>query len=505
MRTEVFSENLALPLNATQDRWYDREVVIDDQLEPFSLLLEAVPSPDGGGENDIAGWSTPHVVCLAPLPPLANPPPMVILVSIDTLRHDHLGIYGYERDTSPQLDALAQVSLVFDHVISTAPYTLPSHASLFTGLHPDRHGAGHAYPEAPLPEDAATLAEILRDNGFRTLGFSGGGMVSAELGLAQGFETWTERYRANLRSTLPAVFGALWEARAQPAFLFLHTYDVHAPYEQPSDARVFLEALESPKTPPSEWERILEQHYHRHHQLDRFSSIEEVIAAYDSGIRWVDTQLGTLFDYLEQIGLYDSSLLIVTSDHGESLFERQRYFGHSHTLVDEEIRIPLIVKLPGSSKHERRSDLAQITAIPAMILDQLQIGTERLQTHLPVAAGEHTQSAIALAWGEASHTGARFVRSKEWKLVSPTQGYAKRRRERLFGESADRFAHDWLLFDLLSDPHERDNLFGEELPSPSTVRPLMRRLRQMGPPGKASHTPPPEGELGESLRALGYL
>ncbi len=501
---QIFSETRD-PGGLKERQWQDREVPVQNSdSDPFFLILEI--DEHTGRQEDSAAWSHPHLVCKEVLDVRRPLLPDIVLISIDTLRWDHLSLYGYPRETSPNLDALATEGVVFENSFSTAPYTLPSHASMLTGLYPEEHGAGHSSAEAPLEQSVTTVAEVLRQAGYRTLGFTAGGSMTSRLGMHQGFEEWTERRKANLKSTLPAVFDALGRTGNQPFFLFLHTYDVHAPYEQP-EAERFFSAGDSESGSKEDWARIRTMRYHRHHQLERFEGIEDVIAAYDSGIRFADSQLGVLFDYLKEIGSYDDALIIVTSDHGETLFERGRYFGHSHTLHDQEIRIPLIVRLPRAQITGRRLELVQVLDIAPMVLAQAGIEPPAtLSGRSPFDFAEARSESRKIVRGEATTTGARYVRSREWKIISPTANYWNERRKRLFAESAERFSTEWQIFNLTRDPEETRNLSGRGDPLPPEVRKLIRSLHSIDPPGKSAATaPPPEGELAKSLRALGYL
>ena len=354
----------------------------------------------------------------------------------------------------------------------------------------------------PLSPDVATLAEILGAAGYATVGFSAGGTVSREMGIDRGFSEWNERRRASFHSNLPAVFDAIGRHQSQPLFLFLHTYDIHAPYELwKTQKRGGGEGEEE-----AEMAVLRRKSYHKHHQLERFSAASQLDAAYDGGIRTVDSQLKLLFDYLKEAGVYDDALIIVTSDHGESLFEAERYYGHGHSLGDQEIRVPLLVRLPGARRRGRESAFVQPLDLLPMILDETGVAWDgALQGRNPLAP-ESEDSAPAYVVGESSIMGSKYIRSEKWKLISPTAEYWQRRQERLFEGSGDRFPLSWQVYDLSSDGLEEHNLFGQLETFPPQVRKLTRALRELEAPGSVEETaPPPTGELAEHLRALGYL
>jgi arylsulfatase A-like enzyme len=419
----------------------------------------------------------------------------VILVSIDTLRPDHLGAYGYERGTSPILDELALEGLVFENAFSPSPWTLPAHASLFTGLYPEEHGAGHASPFVPLGAGAPTLAERLRADGYRTVAFSAGGVMSRSNGLARGFERWTEWPKANLRSVLPGVFAELGTRADRPVFLFLHTYDVHGPYAE------WEEHAAAPTTgpPDPEWERILRIRYHSYLRLDRFLGLADVVDAYDSGIRFVDAELGRLLARLREIGAYDDSLIVVTSDHGESLYDRGLYVGHSYSLHDEEIRVPLIVRLPGGRPPGRVAELVSLVDVMPMIL-----GATGTKTPAGLSGSDPLRRQYSprdtFVRGEATHTGARYLRTIDRKWITephPRGSKASRVPEGLW----DRFEWDGRVYDLAQDGTEGQPVDSSGEPA----GPVREWIHAGEAPGLGEDSTPIEPQQADQLRALGYL
>lgn len=456
------------------------------------LTLEALPV---GGDAVRAGWGSPYVVCnehVARRPPFAHP--HVILISIDTLRADHLGVYGYPHATSPVIDALARESVVFDNAFSTASWTLPSHASMLTGLYPDEHMAGHAAPRTPLRTDILTLAEVLARAGYQTLAFTGGGIMTRSRGLDRGFSRWTERFHARLDSVLPEVFDAIGAAPDRPFFLFLHTYDVHGPYADPPPR--------APGTPPrapdleiGEWTRLISLPYHHYQAFERYQGLDQIITAYDDGIRSVDARLQALFDQLRRLGLYDDALLIVTSDHGESLYERGLYVGHSYTLYDEELRMPLLVRLPGAQQLGRRDELVSGADLMPLILGQVRIPPPAGLSGLdPLAEGSPAHDYVR---GETSHTGACYLRSREWKWISGTGG-------RVPSGIEDRFVGGTQLFDLRGDPREQANLAWQPVAPPDDLEAKRTALGDRCPIPESKEPPMTEQQLLQ-LRALGYV
>ncbi len=265
-------------------------------------------------------WANPEIV-----PADAEPAhPNVILISVDTLRADHLSAYGYPRVTSPRIDAWARrFAAVFSSAVAQAPWTLPSHSSMLTGLDALRHGVNHPFRAAP--EELVTLAERLRSAGYFTAGITGGGWLHPGYGLAQGYERyryWRGAGRGDeeLESHAPIASRWLGELR-EPFFLFLHTYDVH-------DFR----AAGRPSLPASE---------------DLVEPGESLVHQYDRAVAHMDELLGSVLAGVESRGLRGRTILALTSDHGEDLGEDGIY-GHG-SLRDQVLLVPLIVEAPGGA------------------------------------------------------------------------------------------------------------------------------------------------------------
>jgi arylsulfatase A-like enzyme len=491
---ELLDPRLAAP------RWQEREVALPGPAPGAELVFETDPGPAGSRDHDHAGWASPHVVCRARARggPRRAPAPDVILVSIDTLRADHLGVYGYAGSTSPHLDAFARESLVYENAFSPSPWTLPAHASLFTGLYPDEHRAGHDAPFVALGPEPPTLAEKLREAGYRTVGFSAGGVMSARYGLARGFDRWHEWTRASLRSVLPAVFAELGAEPERPLFLFLHTYDVHGPYAAWEERGPAPGAA----APDPEWQRVRRIGYHDYLGLDRFRGLADVVAAYDAGIAHTDAQLGRLFARLREVGSYDASLIVVTSDHGESLYERELYIGHSFSLHDEEIRVPLLVRLPGSRRTGRVPGLVSLVDVMPLVLGVAGGGPEgAAEASLRPGALTPDRSSVR---GEATHTGARYLRTQDRKWI--TQPHPRGSpASRVPAGLADRFGWDGRAFDLVRDPAERRSTGSPEESGEAASEPLRPWLAAGDPPGLGQDPAPADAEQMERLRALGYV
>lgn len=282
----------------------------------------------------------------------------VVLISIDTLRADHLGCYDYSRDTSPNIDALADEGILFNHAISPIPYTLPAHCSMLTGTNPYNHEV-HDNLNYHLAGSKTTLAEILKSNGFATGAIIGAFALDGMFGLDQGFDTYDDDistaeaeqdpefipFRSERKADEVTALAETWLARhrAEKFFLFVHYYDPHHAYEWHDD------------TP-----------YKYPFLLPRSKD------GYDSEISYTDRHIAKVLAKLKKMRIYDSSLIIVVGDHGESLTEHHEGT-HGFFIYHSSVHVPLIVKLPGLSTGVRINDVVGIIDIVPTICHLLGI------------------------------------------------------------------------------------------------------------------------------------
>lgn len=281
-------------------------------------------------------------------------PPSVILISIDTLRPDHLGCYGYSKPTSPRIDSLCEQAVVFDQAIAHAPSTLPSHASILTSLIPQHHQASFDNRRA-LPEEITTLAEVLAAEGYRTAAFTGGGQIDPLFGLGQGFEQYTMPAADDFEISVDAALGWIESVEGEPFFLFLHTYQPHHPYDpDPEVLALFDDSYDGPMQGPISVTRLKDINAGEIELSER--DVEHIVATYDAEIREVDTAFGRLIDALESRDLLAPSLVVFTSDHGEEFGEHGYVGWHSHTFYEELLRVPLFFKYPAGGPQGQRVD-----------------------------------------------------------------------------------------------------------------------------------------------------
>lgn len=368
----------------------------------------------------------------------------VILVSIDTLRRDHLSAYGYSRLTSPSVAEFRDDAVFFDQAIAQAPSTAPSHASLFTSLVPSRHGASVSKKKA-IRSDVKTMAEIMKEHGYQTASFNGGAQMNAVFGLGRGFDIYRsfeggdytqERFKDRVSE------GIEWLERnkGNKFFLFLHSYDVHNPYSP--EVRYLDEFKDSDYA--GEVKIPIDSTFlysvNRRRRVISEADRRFIVSAYDGEIRGVDDGIRELLTYLRRVGLYDNTIIVFTSDHGEEFNEHGWMGWHSHTLYDELLRVPLAIKFP--KQHFAGSEVAtqvrSIDVLPTLLdvlgIDSLPNFQGRSLTRLASGRGDDDFPEYAVSERESRGKLPTSVRSAKWKL------------------------HGKRLYDLENDPGETKNV-----------------------------------------------
>lgn len=359
------------------------------------------------------------------------PPRNVLLVTIDTLRADHLSSYGYERRTSPALDAFLDRGTRFQTALAPAPLTAPSHASIMTGAYPSFHSVGIYNGDYALADTEETLAELCERRGLATAAVVSNPVLGSFVGLDQGFETYDDELEsAELNrhladqiaiDAIDKALETLTEIEDEPFFFWLHLQDPHGPYDPPG-----LEPWETPSSRPGA-DRTLrpgtdDVGYGR---LPAYQVIEDerrvaaYIDRYDAEILYLDRQLTRLFDHLEATDALDDTLVIVTADHGEAIGEDDFYFAHGHSVGLDQIRVPFGIVGPGVPAGGVTEIPISTIDVFATVLEWLEIdapkgsasrslwntmrdGSDPELSARPVFAESTTQRAVA--------TGNRFLR-----------------------------------------------------------------------------------------------
>ena len=415
--------------------------------------------------------------------------PSIVLVILDSLRSDRLGVYGHDRPTSPRIDAFARESVLFERCYAPAPYTISSVTSLLTGLPPDTHGM--TTWEGRLPEAHRVLPEVLGEAGYRSLVATRSGVFRG-FGLEEEFDVQvidldlaknTKIFRRTWREALRA------EAeRPEPVFAYFHFLPPHAPYEPPPEMPI-------PFPMPDLTGVSGQPHFLRALDHGRVyltpAQRDAVLALYDANIVYADILFGLLLDALDEVGLGDA-WVILTSDHGEAFGEHGRW-EHNSTVYEEMIRVPLIVRPPGGVSPGRRSgSWSSLLDLYPSILGWAGLD---VAPDLPGRA-LHLEARSDLEPPRV-HTSRTDAGANRWAIIHEGFKYIGPVQEPGLEE----------LYDLLRDPEERDNLIHK--------RPdLRRRYRRDAARQRKEHESRiiavvERGEMDAAteanLRALGYL
>ena len=416
--------------------------------------------------------------------PPAGPLRNVVLISVDTLRADHLGIHGYRRPTSPHIDRLGRAGVTFLRAVAQSPATLPSHASIFTSRYPSQHRTikeGLSYTE--LQDSELTLAEILKKRGYRTAAFTGGGETARVFSLDQGFDLYDDQ-GGGLARINRRVFAWLSARGKAPFFLFVHCYDTHEPYEPPPpfDALFPEQALKVDlkiKDPtPADEARFL----------------RKTMADYAAEIAYTDQHVGALLERLKKLGLGSDTLVIFTSDHGEEFLEHRK-LGHSEHIYDESIHVPLIFHGPGVRPRMVRQQVSSVDIAPT-VLGLLGVAAPARMMGVslqPLMAGEAALERPA--YSENERRLQYSVRTSTHKLIADTE------------------KKTFQLYDLIKDPGEQRDLAAGRPPEYTRLRRLIEDWRRRvdrtaghrHPTRSLSDDRKKNQRLFKQLRSLGYI
>ncbi|MEM7480146.1 MAG: sulfatase [Acidobacteriota bacterium] len=427
----------------------------------------------------------------------------VVLISLDTLRADRLGAYGHDRATSPHIDALADRSILFERANSVSYHTADSHMSMFTSTFPSVHLVRNAARDTGRPLDPVipTLAEVLQDGGYRTVGFHGGGNISSIYGFDRGFEVYR---KSDVDAAIAWLAGDGADDPRKPFFLFFHAYYTHDPYTPESvafggdyqgdilsDRDELLELTESKsflELRDTFWERV--------DPADP-ADLERLFDLYDSELLELDAQVGRLLAAVEERG--ERTLVILTSDHGEEFHEHGRFL-HDQ-LYDELLHVPLILHHPDLPPKRVATRVSLLDLAPTLVG---MLGIEKPESFqggslAQVAEGQRTP---AFVFSEKIRRlpEERGLRSREfsnWALVAEDRKVIVRKGVETY--------------DLVVDPAEQNDLALEHPASRELValgKQVLRQnaeLRDRLGVGQSATEQPLDPETRDQLKALGYL
>jgi arylsulfatase A-like enzyme len=472
------------------------------------ISLTAVPGGSGG-----EGLLLRRPILIAPGPPaetpgraatgtvapaaLKNPAPArrprnVIVYLVDTLRADRVGCYGYGKPVSPRIDAFARQATLFRRAVAQSSWTRPAVATLLTGLLPQTHGV-HRRKHA-LAGEAVTLAEALRDHGYRTAGFITNGNVARGFGFAQGFETYRLLPRRRSAATDVNAYAAGWLDRwdgRSPFFLYLHTVEPHAPYAPPLPFRQrFAPAVRDEALTRM---RVLKR-LHVGQLAPTAELRRDLLALYDAEVAANDAAFGELLDLLARRGLWRDTLIVFVSDHGEEFHEHGGW-EHGQTLHTEMLDVPLIIRIPGlgiGKTVERQTQHADVmpTVLAALGLPVPKEveGRSLLPWMASDGAADDGDEEAAFSWLDEYGVRAASVTTPDWRLI-----------ERREPGPASR------LYDRRRDPGERQDLASSRAVRRGYLAAWLRVAERPRAGALRAGEGEMDAELRQRLQALGYV
>jgi len=422
----------------------------------------------------------------------------VLLITIDTLRSDHLGCYQYNRNTSPNIDKFSEAGALFKNAYCQMPTTGPSHASIFTSTYPRRHGVlKNGWALAPAPS-YQTLAEILKKNGYKTGAVVSSFALDPSFGFSRGFDEYDAKFSAEGSSMGHDTdweglhFSGGFDQRANVAtekamhwiqmhekekfFLWMHYFDPHSPYVPPEPyAREFLK--------------------------DSTTPLDKIIAHYDGEILFVDEQVGKLLDYIKEAGLDSKTLIIIMSDHGEGLGQHN-WMEHGMYLYDEQTRIPLLMNLPGIIPEKTSlNSIVETIDIAPTVLDILDIKKE---THF---MGKSLYSMILKPEDSSDHIV--FIERRRYETTNDLgvevlgQKFAVRNGNLKYIWAPQEGTEE--LYNILKDPGELLNVADGHPDVTERMQNMIKRWEKEQESGQQKVIQTVDPETRKKLKSLGYV
>jgi arylsulfatase A-like enzyme len=423
-----------------------------------------------------------------------SPRPNLLLISIDTLRADHVSCYGYPKTTTPTIDRVAKEGHRFTRAYAPMPSTLPSHASLFTSLYP-RQLSVRRNGEL-VPREALTMTEILKENGYATAAFVSAETLHPQFHIDQGFDVYNHHGEEGIerpaKATLKNCLAWLADATAEPFFLFVHFFDPHAGYVAPQRFRRAMGAPDKYKPIESEFVK------------DRAGftpeEIEETIAAYDAEILYADWAVGELVKHFEERTLLEKTVVVLVSDHGETLGELLDEYGyafcHGEFIQGHQIHVPVVFRLPEGLQKPRGLSHPEVIGL----IDVLPTVLELLEIESP--EGMMGRSLVPLLAGETLPATPIF---------SERRYYENAKFPYLLEDEVSVIDGRWQaiasngrgneLFDLREDPNLIEQRREESERLLGLIRKWDQRVHPLFGPGRSTQ----DAETVEKLESLGYV
>jgi arylsulfatase A-like enzyme len=461
-----------------------------DRIHIVLGRLQRLPSLKGWTPENImsAYWSEPFVHA-----PRKQGETNIVLIIFDTLRADHVECLGYEWETTPTIDHLARDGVLFTQTISQSPWTTPSFASLYTGRLPTSHLAGSKFhfaesrridkPSKFSPQP--NFVDLVREQGYYTIAFVNNPYLGPAFGMHQGFNEY-RLYSGDARDASDLANSWLGSNTNKKFFLLLHYMDPHRPYEMKEG----FDSIQKTNAGYDCRERMTGE-------AESESPVPErtiAVRAYDSEIAFADYQMGRVLDKLDELGLLEETLIVFTSDHGEEFAERGGYRDHGHTLFDELLHVPLIMRFPASLPpgKELKTQVRLIDVFPT-VLDILNIEFEDKRIFgnslCPLIANETPENSVAISEFLLYGREQKSIRTEQYKLI--------------YTPATDQI----VLYDIIADPGETRDLSTVE---PSICAKLMKRLSAELEQSSTQYSaevqkPVIDEKTMNSLKSLGYV
>lgn len=433
----------------------------------------------------------------APLLTAREPAVNVLLLTVDTLRADHLGAYGYDRATSPHIDALAARGILFSRAYSPRGLTFPALATILTSQYPFSHGV-LTMPKTALADSHQTLAEVLRGAGYWTAGFNAHLALTPKTGFSQGFHDYFLFHSKEEDRMVERAGRWLEHHRDQPFFVWFHLFGPHSPYQPPVQF--------SERFTRSDYKGPYDGSQDQLYEIGRREELsdqdrEHILALYDGKVAQEDDRVGRLLAYVEKLGLRDRTLVVFSADHGEELFDHHYHFSHEWSVYEGVLRVPLILSLPGKLPEGRVvSSLVESIDLAPTILDAVGVApasSMQGRSVLPLIA-ESGEDGRDRVYGSMDYFGhsVMTVRTPRWRYVYNPDDYRPVQHVRFAREE---------LYDLEADPAERTNVVAVHSEVASALRNDLLEWRRWTEERATPALPLDDPELEAQVLALGYV
>lgn len=418
----------------------------------------------------------------------------VILITIDTLRADHLSCYGYNRNTSPNIDKIASKGVLFQNTVASSSFTPPSMATIFTSRYPSSHGVKHGvfkknkvFNQEVLSDSIQTLAKVLNENGYVTYGFHTNPHLSKDFGFAQGFDAFNQFTFNSAMELNSKILRNMDKIKSSGKyFLWVHYFDPHWPYYKRKPWISEYSSFESEEKDEPGYLDLPEKFSSVNNLKNNRELLSYIVARYDSEINFVDMYVKELLHFFKED---NNTLVVIASDHGEEFFEHNE-FTHGQQLYEESIKVPLIIyapsKLPADVKVKQQVGIIDI--MPT-ILDILKIKSRQKlsgKSLLPLISGNKKEERIL--YSELARLGKDFVSAKfkNWKYI--------------FNVNTNQEE----LYDLSSDPGEKNNIVSTNEKLATDFRAKVKNLLSSSKGVKNEEKPVSKNAV-DGLKSLGYI